>query len=181
MAISRAKKEELVQGYVEQLQNSEAVIFTDYRGLGVSEMQELRAKIRQAEGGFAVVKNTLLKRAMEDAGLPIVDDLLIGPVGLGFCQQNVTGVAKAITEFTKDNETLMIKGGLMGNQVMDEAAIKDLASLPSLEVLQAQLLGLLNAPANKLANVVASGVRQVVNVTNAYAQTEAESSAPAEA
>ena len=94
MAISRKKKEELVSAYVEQLNNSDAVIITDYRGLTVTEIQELRAEIRKAEGAFSVVKNTLAKRALAEAGLPAVDDLLIGPVGIGFCHQHVPGVVK---------------------------------------------------------------------------------------
>jgi large subunit ribosomal protein L10 len=180
LAISREKKEELISTYVEQLNNSDAVIITDYRGLTVTELQELRAEIRKAEGSFSVIKNTLAKRALADAGLPAIDDLLIGPVGMGFCHQNVPGVAKAITNYAKDNETLEVKGGLMGEQLLDEATINNLATLPSLEVLRAQLLGLLNAPATQLTGVIAGGVRQLVNVVHAYADTEGEP-APAEA
>jgi large subunit ribosomal protein L10 len=179
MAISRKKKEELVQEYVDLLNSSEAVIFTNYSGLSVSEIQQLRAKIREAEGSFSVVKNTLARRALEEVGLPVADDILIGPIGIGFCHQNVTGVAKAISEFSKSNEFLAIRGGLMGDRVIDEAAIKSLASLPSIEVLRAQLLGLINAPASQLAGVVAGGVRQLVNVFNAYSEKGSE--APTEA
>ena len=114
---------------------------------------------------------------MEEAGLPVADEMLIGPVGLGFCRQNITGVAKAVTDYAKKNETLAVKGGVMGDQVIDEAAIKSLANLPSIEVLRAQLLGLINAPASQLVGVVAGGVRQLVNVVNAYAEENSESAA----
>jgi len=180
LAISRQKKEQLVKDYVTWLKDSEAVIITDYRGLSVPQLQELRAEIRKAEGSFAVVKNTLARRALEEAGLPIADELLTGPVGIGFCHQNVPGVAKAITGYAKQNETLTVRGGLLGEQVIDEAAVKSLASLPSLDVLRAQLLGLINAPASQLTGVIAGGVRQLVNVVNAYAEKEGES-VPAEA
>lgn len=179
MAISRAKKEELVQQYVEQLKNSEAVIVTDYRGLKVNEIQELRAKIREAEGSFSVVKNTLAQRALAEAGLPVPEDMLFGPIGIGFCGNNIPGVAKAITEFAKKNDEMVVKGGLMGNKIIDEAAVQSLAKLPSLDVLRAQLLGLINAPASQLAGVVAGGVRQVVNVVHAYSEKGAEASAEA--
>jgi large subunit ribosomal protein L10 len=179
LAISRAKKEQLVQEYVEKLKGSEAVILTSYRGLTVAELQQLRAKIREAEGSFSIVKNTLVRRALEEVGLPIAEEMLTGPIGLGFCHQNVTSVAKAISDFSKDNELLAIKGGLMGDQVIDEAAIKNLASLPSIEVLRAQLLGVINAPASQLVGVVAGGVRQLVNVFNAYSEQGSE--APVEA
>lgn len=179
MAISREKKEELVKEYTENLTNSEALIVTDFRGLGVSELQALRAKIREAEGSFSVVKNTLARRALEEAGLPVVDEMLIGPVAFGYCNQNITGVAKAIADFSEDNEHLAIKGGLMGTEILSEAAVKELASLPSIEVLRAQILGLINAPASGLVGVMAGSVRQLVNVFNAYSEQEAEAVAEA--
>ena len=177
MAITREKKEELVQEYIERLNSSEAVIITDYRGLTVPEMQELRAEIRKVEGSFSVVKNSLARLALQEAGLPVVDKMLIGPVGIGFCNQNMTGVAKAVTNFAKVNDRLEIKGGLIGDQVLDEAAIKNLASLPTIEVLRAQLLGVINAPATQLAGIVAGSIRQVVNVVNAYAEKETDPAA----
>ena len=179
MAISRAKKEQLIQEYVEQLNGSEAIIITSYRGLTVTDLQQLRGKIREAEGSFSVVKNTLARRALDEVGFSVPDEILTGPVGIGFCHQNVAGVAKAISDFAKNNELLEVKGGLMGAQFIDQAAIKSLASLPPLEVLQAQLLGVINAPASQLVGVVAGGVRQLVNVFNAYSEQGTES--PAEA
>ena len=179
MAISRAKKEQLIQEYVEQLNGSEAIIITSYRGLTVTDLQQLRGKIREAEGSYSVVKNTLVRRALDEVGFSVPDEILTGPVGIGFCQQNVAGVAKVISDFAKDNELLEVKGGLMGAQFIDQAAIKSLASLPPLEVLQAQLLGVINAPASQLVGVVAGGVRQLVNVFNAYSEQGTES--PAEA
>lgn len=174
MAISRDKKEVLVKEYLDQLNVSEAVIITSYSGLRVSQVEQLRRKIREAEGSFAIVKNTLAERALKEAGLPVVEEMLTGPVGIGFCHHNVSGVAKAITDFSKQNELLAIKGGLLGSRVIDEAGVKNLANLPSLDVLRAQLLGLINAPASQLAGVVAGGVRQLVNVVSAYAEKEAE-------
>lgn len=179
MAISREKKEQLVQKYVDQLKESEAVILADYRGLTVGQLQELRGKIREAEGSFAVVKNTLAQRALTDAGLPVPEEMLFGPVGIGFCGNNIPGVAKAVADFAKANEALEIKGGLMGDKVLTEGDVKNLAKLPSLDVLRAQMLGLINAPATQLVGVVAGGVRQMVNVLNAYSEQGAEAAAEA--
>ena len=179
MAISRAKKEELVKQYVEQFNSSEAIIITDYRGLKVTDLEQLRAKVREANGGFSIVKNTLIRRALTEAGLPVPDEMLIGPVGIGLCGSNISEVAKAITNFAKENEAMTIKGGLMGDQLIDEAAIKNLANLPSLEILRAQLLGLINTPASQLVGALSGGVRQVVNVIHAYSETGSE--APADA
>lgn len=179
MAISRAKKEELVQQYVDQLKSSEAIIVTDYRGLTVPQLQQLRSKIRESEGSFAIIKNTLFKRALEEADLPTIDDALVGPIGVGFCHQNIPGVAKAVVDFAKEHDHFVVKGGMMNERFIDEAAVKSLASLPSIEVLRAQILGLINAPASQLVGVVAGGVRQMVNVINAYAEKGNEASAEA--
>ena len=165
MAITREKKE--------------ALFITDYRGLKVPEIQELRAKIREADGSYLVVKNTLARRALEDAGLPQLDEMLTGPVAISFCHQNIPGVAKAVTDFAKANEALSIRGGLMGQQIIDVKAVESLADLPSIDVLRAQILGLLNAPASQLVGVVSGGVRQLVNVFNVYAE-EAEQDAGSE-
>lgn len=177
MAITREKKEELVASYLEKLVDCDGIIITDYRGMTVPQVQELRAKIREAEGSYLIVKNTLAKRALQEAGLPSVDKLLTGTIGIGFCAKNVPGVAKAITDFAKGNEAMTVKGGVMGKSVITEAEVKQLASLPSLEVLRAQLLGVINAPASQLVGVIAGGVRQLVNVVNAYAEKEAEPAA----
>lgn len=174
MAISREKKEELVGEYLSHLKVSEAVIITGYRGLKVSQVEQLRKKIREADGSFAIVKNTLAGRALQEAGLPVVEEMLVGPIGIGFCHHNVGGVAKAITDFNKQNELLTIRGGLLGNRVINEAGVRNLATLPSLDVLRGQLLGLINAPASQLAGVVAGGVRQLVNVFNAYAEKDTQ-------
>lgn len=179
MAISREKKEQLVQTYVDRLKESEAIILADYRGLTVGEIQELRGKIREAEGSFAVVKNTLAQRALTDAGLPVPEEMLFGPVGIGFCGNNIPGVAKAVADFAKANDALEIKGGLMGDKIITEDDVKNLAKLPSLDVLRAQMLGLINAPATQLVGVVAGGVRQMVNVLNAYSEQGAEAAAEA--
>jgi len=179
LAISRNKKEQLVQKYVDRLNDSEAIIITDYRGLTVGNLEELRGKIREAEGSFAVVKNTLAHRALTEAGLTVPDEMLFGPVGIGFCGNNIPGVAKAFADFAKANELMQIKGGLMGNKVISEDDVKNLARLPSLDILRAQMLGLINAPASQLVGVVAGGVRQVVNVLNAYSEQGGEAAAEA--
>ena len=177
MAITREKKEDILNEYVEQLKDSEAIIITGYRGIKVTDIQQLRARIREADGSYAVVKNTLARRALKENGWPDLDEMLTGPVGIGFCHHNVAGVAKAITDFAKKNEQISVRGGVMGTRVIDENAVKSLADLPSIEVLRAQLLGLINAPAGRLVGVVAGGVRQLVNVVNAYAEKEQESAA----
>lgn len=183
MAIKREKKEKFVADYLEHIHSSEAIIVTSNNGLKVSELQALRGKIREAEGKYFVVKNTLAQHALQESNLPSLEDLFKGASGIGFCHHNVSGVAKAITDYAKQNDRLVIKGGLLGNKILTEADVKNLANLPSLNELRSQLIGLINAPSSRLVGVVAGGVRQLVNVINAYAEKDqkATDEAPVEA
>lgn len=172
MAISRETKESLVKKYIDNLNQSEGIVITANNGLSVSELEALRTKIRDAEGTFFIVKNTLAKLALKEVNLPTADELFTGPVGIGFCHHNIPGVAKAITDFAKSNDALVVKGGLLGTQVIDENGVKTLANLPSLNELRGQLVGLINTPASRLVGVLAGSVRQLVNVVNAYAEKD---------
>ena len=174
MAITKAKKEELVSDYADKIGKSSAIFLTDYKGVPVNNLTELRKSIREAEGGYAVVKNTLAKRVLAEAGLDNSEiiNLLNGPVGVSFCFGDPPPVAKALVDFSKDFEIFEIKGGLLGDVFVDADGVKNLADLPPMEVIRAQLLGVISAPASQLTGVVASGVRQVVNVLDAYAKLE---------
>jgi large subunit ribosomal protein L10 len=168
LAITKERKEELVAQYADLLDRSRAIIFTEYRGLSNVELTKLRRAIREAGGVYHVTKLSLLKRAMEDAGYPFPDYLDGAPFALGFCFDEVPSVAKALTEYAEDVEEFVIRGGLMEGQPLTFAQIEKLSDMPPLEVLRAQLLGLLDAPAANLVGVVQAAVGQVVNVLNAY-------------
>jgi large subunit ribosomal protein L10 len=170
LAISKKRRGELVKEYSDLLKKSEALVITSYSGLQVKGIDQLRRKVREASGEFHVVKNTLAAIAIKDAGLPVPEDLLAGSSAIGFAFSDVPGVAKAISDFAKDSEFVKVKGGVMGNKVLDSKQISALASLPPLPVVRAQLLGLLNTPATRLTGTIASGVRQVVNVVKAYSE-----------
>lgn len=172
MAISKEKKQDLLAQYEEAINSSRGVIVTEYRGLSASELGQLRAAIREADGSFSVVKLTLFKLALERAGIHVPEKLLVGPVAVGFCHQEVPAVAKAFKDFAKEKELLVLKGGLMGGRALSATDVESIADLPPLEVVRAQLIGMLNGPARNLAGVIAGGVRQVVNVLNAYAEKD---------
>ena len=156
--------------YSELVKKSEAIVIASYTGLQVKGIDQLRRKVRESPGEFHVVKNTLAAIAMKQAGRPVPEEMLAGSTALGFAFSDVPGVAKAISDFAKDSEFVKVKGGVMGNKVLDSKQVNALASLPPLPVVRAQLLGLLNTPATRLAGIVASGVRQVVNVVKAYSE-----------
>lgn len=178
MAITKERKEALVQQYREQVQQSGGIILADYRGLRVTQMEQLRRSLREVEGSVSVVKNRLLKLALADMNLAVPDEMLEGPTVVAFCQEEVPPVAKAMTDFAKDNP-LAIKGGLLEAAVLSGDQVKTLAKLPSREVLLAYVLGTVNAPATQVAGVVASGIRQVLNVLQAYVDKLEEGGTPA--
>lgn len=169
MAISKERKEELLKEYAELIGKSEGLILVEYRGLSMKGMDPMRRKVREAAGELHVLKNTLALRALREAGRPAPDELFTQTTAVGFAFSDVPGVAKALTAIAKDSEFVKVKGALLGGQVLNAKQVEALSELPPLPVLRAQLLGLLSAPASRLTGVVASGVRQVVNVVKAYA------------
>jgi large subunit ribosomal protein L10 len=175
LAISKQKKTELVAEYVEQLGQSKGIILADYRGLSVNDISEVRKAMRPIDSKFQVVKNRLLALALKEAGLSLPDEWLIGPTAVSFCYDEVPPVAKALKDAVKDFEALEVKGGLLGTSVISADEVNTIADLPSREVLLSQVLGSINAPAGQVAGVIASGVRQVLNVLQAYADKLQES------
>lgn len=178
MAISKERKKELVAQYKDLLDRSEAVILTDYQGLNVNQITQLRTRIREANGAYYVTKNTLIQLALQEKEIEVPEDWLIGPTAIGFCFEGVPAVAKAIVDFVEESEILSIKGAWMDNQPMEEAKIKQLADLPSIDVLQAQVLGALTAPMSGLIGVLNGALANFVGVLEArrdqLGETEAE-------
>lgn len=170
MAISREKKDQLIAGYKEDLSRSKAIFMTDYRGLTVSQMESLRAKLREAGGSYSIVKNTLAMRALRDAGMPAPEDLLKGPTAISFAFEEVPAVAKALDDFANDSKILQIKGGVMEGKVLSARQVNSLASLPPREVVLAQLLGLLQQPGNRVAGVVNAAGNKLAATIKAYAE-----------
>lgn len=168
MAISRHRKEELVAQYTEYLKKSHGIILFDYRGMNVNAIDEIREALRPIGGRPQVVRNRLLVLALKEAGMSIPDAWLTGPTAISFCFDEVPPVAKALTDLAKEHEALTIKGGLLDASVLAAEEVKAIADLPPREVLLAQVLGTINAPASQLAGVVAGGIRQVLNVVQAY-------------
>lgn len=177
MAITKERKTNLVKEYADLIQKSEGMILVEYRGLDMKGMGPLRTKVREASGELHVVKNTLARLALQQAGWSVPDELFTQTTAVGFAFKDVPGVAKVLTGLARESEFVKIKGGLLGSQVLTSKQVEALAELPPLPVVRAQLLGLLAAPASGLAGVIASGVRQVVNVVKAYSEKEAAAAA----
>lgn len=179
MAISRERKEELVAEYVDLLNNSSAVFLAEYKGMSVKQLQQLRSGVREAEGQLSVTKNTLFRTALEQTGKPVPEGLLLGQTATGFAMGPVPTLAKALVDYAKGDELFAIKGGIVADRFLTVEEIEALAKLPSLDELRSQIIGLINAPASNIAGVISSGVRQLVNVIDAYAKTEETAEAAA--
>lgn len=177
MAITKEKKRQIVTEYMDKLSGSQAIILADYRGLTVAEVTELRRRLREVNGGFQVVKNTLFKRALEQANIPVPNDLLAGPVAAGYCLGEVPPVAKALVDFAKEVEDLKLTGAILGTQFLDAAGVQALADLPPRDVLLAQMLGAVQGPLSSLVGLVTAPLRELVQVLQARSEQAQEAAA----
>jgi len=148
------------------------VVVTRNLGLTVAQATDLRSKMRDAGGSYKVAKNRLAKLAIKDTAYEGLGDYLSGPTALATSVDPVAA-AKAAVDFAKTNPKLEIAGGSMGGMLLDEAGIKALASLPSLDELRGKLVGLLNAPATKVAQLANAPAAKLARVFGAYAAKDA--------
>lgn len=174
MAISKQKKQEIVDQYSEWIEKSKALVLTKYIGLTVPEMEQLRRDVREAGGEFHVVKNTLAKLAFEKAGLDVEIEHFLGDTAVGFAFEEPPALAKAIVDFADDSDFVELKVGYLGSERVGAAEIVQLAKVPPLPVIRAQLLSALLAPATKLSQVLAEPGRQVAGVLKAYSDASTE-------
>ena len=142
--MQKAEKQEFVKNFNETLKEKEFLVVTHYKGLTVSEISSLRQKIKSANSIFKVSKNTLTKRALKNTSFEVLDKLFVGPTSVAYSDDPVS-TSKVIIDFAKENENLKILGGVMSGKELNTDEIKKLASLPSMENLRAQIIGLLSA------------------------------------
>ncbi|HIE56957.1 MAG TPA: 50S ribosomal protein L10 [Anaerolineales bacterium] len=173
LAISKQQKKEVIAQYADWLKNSGAVVVTEYTGLTMKDMDELRGKVRESGGEFHVVKNTLVKLALQKAGIDFDESQFVGSTAMAFAFEDAPATAKAIADFAKESPFVNIKGGFLENQMVSAADIKALASLPPLPVMRATLLAAIMAPATQLVRTLAEPGRQVAAVVKAYAEKDA--------
>lgn len=152
--------------------NAGVVVVTHYSGLTVSELTDLRVKLKGQGASLKVIKNRLARIALDGKGGDNAANLFAGPVAIAFSADPVAAT-KVVADFAKGNEKLVLIGGIMGDQVLDKEGVKTLASLPSLDQLRGKLIGLIQAPATKIAGVLAAPAGQVARVIGAYANKDA--------
>lgn len=164
-----AKNTESLEQIKADLTDVQAVWVVDYRGLTVKESQELRRSIRESGAVMKVYKNTLMQIALKEMDMPEMDQILSGPSAFVFADGDPVASAKAIRDFAKENETLVIKGGIMDGGFVDADAVKKIASLPSREELIAKLIGSLQNPMSQIVRVLNGPVESLARTIGAIA------------
>ncbi len=159
-----SEKQQIADELRDRFSKSAIIVVTDYKGLDVAAMNDLRRKLRAEEIEYQVVKNTLLVRASENNDVALIKDHFKGPSAVALSYDDPVAPAKVLSQFAKDNDKLEIKVGVMNGQVLDVKAIMALAKLPSREVLLGQLLAALNAVPEKFVRTIAEVPRSLVNV-----------------
>lgn len=166
--MDRAAKSELVSTLHEVFKDTGVVVVAHYAGMTVAQMTDYRQKVKAAGGKVKVAKNRLAKLALKDTPYSGISDLFKGPTVLAYSKDPIAAAKIAVT-FAKGNDKLVILGGAMGSTVLDAGGIKALADLPSLDELRAKLIGLLNAPATKIARTIKEPGAKLARVVQAKA------------
>jgi len=168
--VNRGEKEEVVADLNRTFNNAAAVVVTHYRGLKVTEISDLRGKMREAGANFRVTKNRLARLAINGTPYAPLAEMFEGPVAIAY-SDDVVAPAKICVNFAKQNDKLVVVGGAMRETLLDASAVKDLAGLPSLDELRGKIIGLLNAPATKVAGVLQAPAGQLARVIDAHAKS----------
>lgn len=172
MPISRKQKEEVVDQLADQFSKSKSVIFSNYRGLTVPEMQELRSELRKDQSTYFIAKKTLIKKAVEKSGIEVELPELKGPVGVAFSEGDETAPARVLYNFGKKHEAVEIYSGILESKIMDKGQVESLAQLPTKEQLLGKVVGTINAPVSGFVNVLAGNIRGLVQAMKGIADSK---------
>lgn len=164
----KQEKERVVADLVERLRASDTLIVADYRGLSMPEIDGVRTEVLKHGARFTVVKNTLTKRAAEEAGVPELVEFLDGPTAIAFVGDgDMVGVAKALNDTARQTKILTVRGGILEGKTMTAEQVRELASLPPADVLRGQVLGAIVAPLNAIAALINAPLQNFVGLIDA--------------
>ena len=155
MSLNRSEKQAVIDEVNGLAAKAQTLVIAEYRGITVADMTKLRSSARSNGVSLSVLKNTLARRAVQGSGFEVVADQMTGPLIYGFSEDAV-GAAKVVADFAKTNDKLVIRAGAYGGKALDVNGVKQLANIPSKEVLLAQLLGLMQSPISRTARVLAA-------------------------
>ena len=165
----KAEKERIVEELTERLKTTPTLFVADYRGLSVTEIDELRTKVIEHGARFTVVKNTLTRRAAEAAGADALLAMLEGPTAIAFIEADgdMVAVAKALADSARTTKILAIRGGILDGSPIAEEDVKNLATLPPLDVLRGQVIGAITAPLMTVVGLISAPVRDLIGLIDA--------------
>lgn len=171
--MNRAEKVEAISQLTDRFARAPLVVVTEYRGLNVAQMSDLRRKLRAADGEYLVSKNTLASIAIRESRSTALAPMLVGPLALAFGFTDAVAVAKVVKDFAKENDKLLIRGAVLDGAALNAKQVEQLATMPSRDELRAQLLRLLNTPATNFVRLLSAPAQQLVQVL--YAKSTQES------
>ena len=169
--MNRTEKVNFVSEFSNLLSNTNFVLVTQYKGLSVEEISSLRKQAKEKNTSFKVTKNSLAKRALKNTDYEKLEQFFIGPTAVAFSEDPVS-VAKVLYDFSRDNEKLKIIGGAMGTKELDIDEIKKLASLPSMEIMRAKLVGLISSPLSNIVSILNEPSSKIVRLINSKQQKQ---------
>jgi large subunit ribosomal protein L10 len=177
LSLNRSEKEAVISDVTSLAAKAQTLVMAEYRGISVADMTKLRSEARSKGVTLSVLKNTLARRAVAGSAFEVVGDQMTGPLIYGFSEDAVAA-AKVVADFAKTNDKLVIRGGAFGGKALDVNGVKQLANIPSKEVLLSQLLGLMQSPVSRTARVLAAlaakrGEGEAAPVADAPAEAEA--------
>jgi large subunit ribosomal protein L10 len=171
--VARPEKEAVVKELTDKFNSAKSLVITDYLGLNVAEMTELRSKLREAGVEFKVVKNTLATIAANDVEMEEMTEYFSGPTAIAFGEDDAVSPAKILVEYAKDHEVLEIKAGLLNGEIISKEKVESLAEIPSREELLAKAFASMKAPLTGLVNVLQGNLRGLVQVLNQIKEEKA--------
>ncbi|MDR0594664.1 MAG: 50S ribosomal protein L10 [Bifidobacteriaceae bacterium] len=170
--MARPEKAAAVERIRQQMAESQAALLTEYRGLTVAELRQLRGQLR-SDATYAVVKNTLTKIALREAGVEAMDETLTGPTAIAYVHGDAVAAAKALREFARAHHALVVKGGIMDGRALSAAEVTRLADLDSREVTLAKLAGVVKAPLVQAAYMFTASAAKAVRTIDALREKQA--------
>lgn len=180
MAVSKAKKVQDLAELTDKFTRAKGVVFAQYSGMGVNDIQTLRRTLRQSNVDYKVAKKTLVRLAAQSVGVEIPKEVMDGPIGVAFGYDDEIVAAQKMSEFAKKFEMVKLVGGIMEGKIIDKVVVKQLASIPSREVLLSKFMGSAQSPVRGFVGLLSNVMGSFVRVVNAYQEKRTETeSAPA--
>ena len=169
--MNREQKKNYIADMTSKFENSKAIMVTHYQGLTMPQLDELRAKMREHGIVFKITKNRITKLALEKTKCKDLSDLFTGPTAVAFGEDAIMS-ARVLSKFAKDHESLKLIGGIMDNEVLDQAAVLNVANLPTLDEARANIVGILNAPASKLVSILLARSEKMSSLSPENSETQ---------